>query len=262
MGIRKYLGIYREFIATSFSEATSYRLHFILLILMDLVFYATVLATVSFIYDHVEMIGPWDRARLMFFMSFMLAVDHLHMTFVSESFWVLSHKIKSGELDFDILKPVNSIFNIFFRHIRPSSLCNIFVTTGLLIYYGRQVPLEPWNWIALPILVVLAFLLLSFIEFIVATSMFWVTEGLGINFLRMQMQQLARWPDFVYASLSRKVLTVGLPLLLIGSAPVRFLFDASQWVYMLGMLLAIVVCLWVLSRMWKAGLARYDSASS
>lgn len=260
--IKKYFQVYREFIATSFSEATSYRLHFILLILMDLFFYFSVLATVSFIYDHVESIGPWNRSQLMFFMAFMLVIDHLHMTLVSESFWVLSRKIKTGELDYDILKPINSVFNIFFRHIRPSSLCNTFVTWGLLIYYGRQIPLTPMDWILVPPLVILSFILLFLIEFIIATSMFWVTEGLGINFLRMQMQQLARWPDFVYATLSRKVLTLGLPLLLIGSAPVRFLFDASDWQLMAYLLVAIVLCALLLGVLWKMGLRRYDSASS
>lgn len=262
MGIKHYAQVYRGFVSTSFTEATSFRLNFLLLIIMDLFFYVSVLATVSFIFDHVETIGPWNRTQLMFFMSFMLVIDHLHMTFVSESFWMLSTHLKTGELDFTLLKPVNSIFTIFFRHVRPSSLCNIFVTWGLLIYYGRQVPLTTLDWICLPPLIVLSFTLLCLVEFIIASSMFWVTEGLGINFLRMQIQQLARWPDYIYATLSRKILTIALPVLLIGSAPVHFLFDKSRYWPLGGMIVAILGCLVVLRWIWARGLRRYDSASS
>lgn len=260
--LKRYWAIYREFISTSFTEATSYRLHFFLLILMDLFFYFSVLATVSFIYDHVETIGPWNRPQLMFFMSFMLAIDHLHMTFISESFWILSRKIKTGELDYDLLKPINTVFNVFFRHIRPSSLCNIVVTWSLLIYYGRQIPLSLSDWLLMPLLLLLGFTLLFLIEFIIATSMFWVTEGLGINFLRMQMQQLARWPDYVYGHLARRVLTMAFPVLLIGSAPVRFLYDAHQWPWLVAMIVAILASAWVLKTFWLLGIRRYDSASS
>lgn len=260
--IQHYWNVYKGFISTSFTEAMSYRLHFVLLILMDLFFYFSVLATVSFIYDHVETIGPWSRPQLMFFMSFMLVIDHLHMTLISESFWVLSRDLKTGGLDYIILKPVNSIFNVFFRYIRPASLCNIAVTWGLLIYYGKEVGLSAMAWATLPLLIILSFALLAVIEFIIATLMFWMTEGLGINFLRMQMQQLARWPDYVFSLVARRILTFGFPILVVGSAPVHFLYDFQRWPYLLGMLLSLVVMTGVLSYVWKRGLQRYESASS
>ena len=82
----------------------------------------------------------------------MLAVDHLHMTFVSESFWELSHQIRTGSLDFLLLKPIGTVFHAFLRFIRPASALNIVVTWGLLIYYGQAIELLWWQWILMPIL--------------------------------------------------------------------------------------------------------------
>jgi ABC-2 type transport system permease protein len=61
-----YLRVYREFLATCFAEATSYRAHFVLLILMELVFYATSLASVDMLYLHVERVGVWNRPQFLF----------------------------------------------------------------------------------------------------------------------------------------------------------------------------------------------------
>lgn len=260
--IKHYLSVYYKFIETSFTEASSFRLSFFLIIIMDLFFYFSTLATVSIIFDHVSTIGPWDRDRLLFFISFMLAIDHLHMTVVSEGFWMLSQHIRTGSMDYILLKPVHSIFTVFFRHFRPATILNGFVAWGFLIYYGINLNLPFLSWILLPILVLSGFMLLIVLEFIITSSMFWMVEGLGINFLRMQLQQLSRWPDFIYASLSRKVLTIGIPLLLIGSAPVRFLFDYSQYQYLIGLFIAIIFFWFVLLKIWALALRKYDSASS
>ncbi|MAF79129.1 MAG: hypothetical protein CME60_13285, partial [Halobacteriovoraceae bacterium] len=104
--------------------------------------------------------------------------------------------------------------------------------------------------------------LLVILEFILSTSMFWLTDGLGINFLRMQFQQLARWPNFIYQSLTRKVLSFVIPILLIGSGPVHFLIDHTHYKLLLYMGVAVVVGLFILANLWKIGLRRYDSASS
>ncbi len=260
--IKHYLSVYKMFVSTCFTMASSFRLNFILLIAMDVFFYISALATVSFIYDHVQTIGPWNKDQLLFFISFMLAVDHLHMVLISESFWNLSREVKTGGMDYILLRPLSSIFTTFFRYFRPSSIINIFVVWSFLINYGMNLNFTLTNWLLLPILLIMAFTLLALIEFIISTSMFWLTEGLGINFLRMQMQQLARWPNFIYSSMSRKVLTTALPVLLIGSAPVHFLFDYSQWHLLIYLFIAIIVCSIVLKVIWGIALKSYDSASS
>lgn len=260
--VKHYLSIYKKFLATSFSVQLSFRTSFVLLIVMDIFFYVSTLATVDFVYDHVSTIGPWQKEKLMFFISFMLCVDHLHMTLLSESFWVLARQIRTGELDFILLKPVHSIFSIFFRYIRPSSMTNTIVAWGFLFYYGSKVPLSTVSWILLPLFLILSFMLLAIVEIIISTAMFWMTEGLGINFLRMQIQSLARWPDFVYKVLARRLFTVLMPILLIGSAPVRFLLDLKSWDYVAGMVAAIFVFGFLLFKIWSHALIRYESASS
>ena len=93
--LKSYLTLYRHFILTSAAVEMSFRSSFILIILMDLFFYITTLSTVSFIYEHVAMIGPWDRNQLMFFIAYALMLDNLHMILISENFWEFSYLLRT-----------------------------------------------------------------------------------------------------------------------------------------------------------------------
>lgn len=259
---KKYLSVYRQFINTSFAEATTYRLNFVLLILMDIVFYVTSLMSVSFIFNHVEQIGPWTRAPFMFFISFMLALDQIHMTLVSENFWEFSFRIRQGLLDFDLIRPLSTLFTSFFRFIRAASSLNIIVTSGFLIHYGVEAGVSWHSWALLPVFLVLALVLLVSLEILMSMLMFVTIESWGINFLRMQFQNLSRWPDFVYGYYVRKVFIIAFPILLVGSAPVRFLLDWQDW-QLLPLFFGAIAVLWVLIPiLWRWGLKHYESASS
>lgn len=260
--VQHYLKVYYQFVSTRLAEASSFRLNFFLMVLLDLTFYMVTLSTVDFIYGHVEVIGPWNRNQLMFFISYMLAVDHLHMTFLSESFWVFSTDLKQGNFDFTLLRPISSIFIVFFRYFRPSSFLNIFTVWGVLYYFALKSSLALPSLILLPILVLLSFTLLALIEIIISTGMFWLTEGLGVNFFRMQMQEIGRWPDFIFSGLGKRFFRVAIPVLLIGSPSVRFLLDFKQAHLLIAQLVAIVLLRILLHYVWKTGIKAYDSASS
>jgi ABC-2 type transport system permease protein len=259
----RYWGVYREFLANAFAEASSYRLHFVLLIIMDQLFYFSSLGSVSFIFDHVNVIGPWGRDEFMFFTAFMLAVDHLHMTFISESFWNFSFDLRTGRLDFVLLRPLNTLFSIFFRYIRPATMINFITPWAFLIHFGSAVNLGVGQWVSLPFLVVASLMFLVSVEILISMLMFWTVEAFGINFLRMQLQNIARWPDFVYRGAARRFFTLVIPVLLVGSTPVKALLNPGEEAGGLLWMLLGLILIWAAIRfVWKLGLKSYESASS
>lgn len=260
--LKKYTGIYRGFVNTCFAEATSFRLHFVLLIFMDLFFYLSTLATVDFIFDYVPRIGPWNREQFLFFMSFMLAIDQLHMTFISEGFWSFSFELRTGNLDFHLLRPAGTIFAVFFRHIRPGSMMLIVVPWAFMIYYGLQLELPTLSWALLPVLLLAGLTLLVSFEIFLTMFMFWTIEVYGINFLRIQFQQLSRWPDFAYKPWPRRIFTFILPVLLIGTPPASALMATGPWYHLIYMGIATLVLWGLINRLWHIGLRSYESASS
>jgi len=260
--ITYYARIYKQYLALNIERAMAFRVHFVLLIVLDLFFYSATLLTIDFTFSQVGPLHGWTREHFLFFSSFMLAVDQLHMTFLSESFWIFSQEVRTGALDFTLLRPANPIFVTFFRYIRVGSLCLFFIPSGLLLYFGLNLGLSPLAWVALIPMVLLSLALVVVVEIGLLMSAFWLVDSTGMNFLRLQLQDISRWPDFIYHQMIRRFFTFLIPVLLASSMPVRFLFKQDEWP---GVLIAMVftgVGIFIISRLWKRGLRRYESASS
>lgn len=260
--MKYYLSLYKSFVATSTSVAMSFRTSFFLLIIMDIFFISASLLSVDYIYDHVQQIGGWSKYQLLFFTCFMLVIDQIHMMIFSTNFWVIGDDIKTGQLDYTLLKPSNSLFNCFVRYFRPSAVVTSFVAIGGLVYYGKALELAWHQWTLIPLFMLWGLVLLVIIEIIVSTFMFWLTEGSGINFIRMGLQRVSRYPHFIYGNIARKVFLILVPVLFIGSAPVEFLFNYQSYQLLLGMLLATILLGLLLKKFWTRALNQYESASS
>jgi len=118
------------------------------------------------------------------------------------------------------------------------------------------------QWGCLIAVVILATALLFGIEIALASTMFWLGEGQGVNFVRIELQGMARWPDFVYKLWIRRAFTFFVPILMVGSQSSYFLLHPSDPLP-LGLLLAATVLAWAVAiAIFRAGLRRNESASS
>ncbi|MCY4643307.1 MAG: ABC-2 family transporter protein [Bacteriovoracales bacterium] len=261
--MKQYWLVYKEFFKTSIAEATTYRVNFFLVFFVDIAFYASTFASVDFLFSHIDHIGIWNRDQFMFFIALTLAVDSFDMIFLGRNYWAFSDDLKLGNIDFTLLRPIHSLFVVFFRYVMVSSLCYAIVVWPLLIYFAIKVELSLLSWLLLPPTILLSFTLIGLVQFLISTLMFWTIEGASINFLRMQFVRVGRYPDFVYQKFTRKFFTIAIPILIATSAPAHFLLDPKgQWHQILLLILFILIFGAILLKVWKFGLDRYESASS
>ena len=142
------------------------------------------------------------------------------------------------------------------------SFFNIFVPWGFLIYFGLKLDFSLSSWVSLPFMVLLAMAFLTTLEILLMMAIFVTLESYGINFLRLQLQTMARWPDFVFKFYARKFFTIILPVLLVGSNPVKFLFSPDRLYLIFPILISWLVIVGCIRYFWRLGLRTYDSASS
>ena len=262
MSLKKYWSVYKDFFSTSYSVTTSFRTSFVLIVLLDVFFYLSVIYSIELMFNHIDFIAGWNKNQFLFFVSYVLALDQFHMVFVSPNFWDLSEKIRTGNFDFTLVRPLHSLFNSFFRQVRVSSFVNFPMVVYFLYQYGTGAQLSLISWLLLPFMLVLSFTLLVILEFIISCLMFWTTEGNGINFLRMQLQTLARWPEYLFNPAIRLTFTLFLPFLVIGTTPVEILINPDKW-YLVFRILSLIILFWfILLWLWNKALIKYNSASS
>ena len=258
---KNYFAVYRSFINNSASSAMSFRLNFFLFILIDLSFLMVTLGTTDFIFNHISSIGNWNRDQMLFFITFVILVDWAHMFFLSENFWELSILIRTGQVDFIILRPLSPLFTLFFRHVRFACIFNCIPILSVLFYFGSRLHLALWQWPLVFFLAFLSLILMGLIEITTAMAIFWIQEGMGINFLRIQMQNISRWPDFIYKSFWRKIFIFFVPLLLIGSAPIDIIYN-KNYKALLPMIAAIIILSFFVQFILARALRQYESSSS
>ncbi|MDE0092123.1 MAG: ABC-2 family transporter protein, partial [Oligoflexia bacterium] len=255
-----YWAIYKEFFKTSLSEDLSFRANFTLQSLMNTSFIGVYFFTSVFIFNHVEQIGLWNREQFLFFLSFALFIDQIHYLVFSFNFWIFSDEVRLGSFDFTLLKPYPSLFITFFKRLAIPGVFTTIIAFFMLVYFGLKVDLNIWMWLSLPFCLILSLALLLSIEVLISVFNFFTIEGIGINQARLQVQQLCRWPDFIYKNPARLWL---IPFLAITSIPVRYLLDFNYWTWLI-ILLGGVCLFWfvIIFFLWPKALSFYESASS
>ncbi len=257
--MNKYFSIYKEYFKTSLSEVISFRLNFSLQVIMNICFLGTFFFTASFIFNYIEYIGFWNKIEFFFFLSFLFMLDQIHYVAFSHNFWQFSEDVRLGNFDFHLLKPVSSLFIVFTRELAISGLVTIVFSFILFVYFGWKIDLTILSWLSLPLCLFVSLFLLLGIEVLISIFNFITIEGAGINQTRIQLQQLCRWPDFIYKNPVRLFM---IPALAITSFPVRFLLDNSYWSWFAFMIIGTLI-LWIfIYWLWLKSIKLYESSSS
>ena len=257
--VSKYFFLYREFFKTSLSRELSFRSNFLIQSVMNLSFIGMYFFTSLFIFNHIEHIGLWNKTEFLFFLSFVFAVDQTHYLFFSLNFWEFSGDVRLGNLDFRLLKPFHTLFTVLLRNIAVPGLFTVCVSYLMLIYFGIHADLSALLWLSLPFCLLLSLFFLLGIEVLISLLNFFTVDGVGINQLRLQVQHLCRWPDFIYRNPGRLFL---IPFLVITSVPVRWILDVSYWSFLLMMFCGLVLIWSVIFFLWPKALTFYESPSS
>lgn len=260
--VKRYLDVYRNYWAQQLAVAASFRVNFVLMFILDLLFYAGTLLTIDIIFRYSGHIGDWNREQFMLFAAFFLAIDNGHMTFVAQGFWVFATNIRTGQLDHYLVKPVHPLFSCFMQHCRPSVLLSAIIPWGAIYYYALECQLSLLSMAMIPLLWLAALILMVTVEIAISMLNFITIEGSGINFVRMQLQAVGEWPDFIYSLPSRLLFTFLVPVLIVVSFPVTFLLDNSRLDMLFGLIIANIVFFWLMIKAWNWGSRRYQSASS
>lgn len=261
--LSKYWGLYKAFFRASFIADLEFRANFIVRILTDIFWYAAQIITFEVLFLHTNRIGEWNIHQTRVFLGILFVVDAIYMIIFSDNLDRLSEKVRKGDLDLLLAKPVNSQFMVSLQRVSTAMLGNLLIAVGWLTYSLYQLPDFSWVrllWltILLPTGVCVGYVLRF--SFAAVAVIFAKSENL--QFIWYQLYKLGTRPDSIYFPWLKTVLMTIMPIAMIASVPARVVLNPQDSWFVLWAAVLSPLLIFLSSRFWNYCLKYYSSASS
>jgi len=221
--------------------------------------------------DSIGQDTGWTRYPFFVFLGTVMVVNSLMQTFFLPNLREFSELIRKGNLDFALLKPIDTQFLITFQRVDWSSLANFFLGLCVIGYSLLKMDYTPSvvQFLIFPFYLVIGVSIYYSSILMMSCSSIWLGRNQSLDQLWFYITTFSRYPMEIYqGSLGtpvRLIFTTVLPVLLVVNVPARVLAKPLSWDQLPLAVYAFFVAIAGLffSRMlFKFALDRYRSASS
>lgn len=253
--------LFKTLVSQSLQEALSYRATSLIVVLFGFLFFSIEIITGLIYFEYSNVIAGWNQNDYLLLISSASLITYLYHTFFIVSHENLPEVILEGELDYTLLRPVNSFFYYAFNRIDFPSMINVFIALGVQIYILSSYSLSFLNIVVFFVLILLATWLLFLINQTFIMTAFWKDRGGKFLAIPEYLSDLSSRPAPIYPRIIRYLLSWALPLLMAFNAPVLVIKGEYQWLEMGWYICFTIGFTFLTMFIWKKGLRKYQSAS-
>ncbi len=231
------------------------------------------------IFNYTSQIGAggpegaaWDKFQFFVFIATSMLINSIVQLLFMTNADEFSELIRTGGLDFALLKPIDTQFLISLRRIEWASLANVAVAVALMSYALPRVEgftLTVWQVVLYPVYVVAGIGILYSLTIVLAAASVWLGRNTSIYDFWFYITTFSRYPMEIYSGpiggWLRLVFTFVLPILIVVNVPARMLAKPLEREYawlaafaILATVISLAASRWVFQR----ALLSYRSASS
>lgn len=262
--MNRYFRLYYSFFRNCLIREMMFRGNFVIRVLTEIVWLGLYVVFVEVLFSHINLLAGWTKYEMLL----LFGTSHVISQTFEGLFFVncieLPESIRTGNLDFFLIKPINAQFLISTRFIDLGAIANIFIGFILVGYSWMHLSyaLNIQNILIYLVLILNGMLIYYAIMFILMTISFWTIRGEGMISVYYQSTNFARQPAEIYRGVLKIILTFVFPMLVVVNFPVKAIIHAlSGWLIVYG-LIAGLVLLYASHRFWSFAVKDYRSASS
>ena len=231
---RRYLTILCRFWKNSLIRELSFRANFVINVSSELGWIVLVLIFLKIIFTNTANVSGWNEYQYLFLAGTHMIITSIFEALFFDNCWRFSELVRSGNLDFILLKPANTQFLVSVERINFSAFANLPVGIGVCIYaahmQGDGVTLAQLGLFAW--LIVAGIIILYALLFMFAMTSVWLIRQTGMEQLWFYTTSVARYPAEIYRKFLGGVvwyaLVFVLPVLLVVNLSTGATFWA-QW---------------------------------
>ncbi len=259
----KALKLLSLFWSTALAAEMEYRSNFFMSLLSSVGGLAGTLFSMSLFYRSGGNLGGWSWQQALLVTGFFTLQAGLARTLLNPNLSRIVEHVRSGTLDFVLLKPIDSQFWLSTRRFSPWGLPDVLFGIGLLGYAAQNLELSLVPCLLALVPVAASLIILYSIWFTVASTTIWYVKIHNVTDVLQAWLDAGRFPiDAFPPGVFRVIFTFVVPVAFLTTVPARAMLGrAEPRFFAYACLLALA--LFVFSRgFWRFALRFYTSASS
>jgi ABC-2 type transport system permease protein len=270
-----YRRVWVTFFTNALIREMTFRGNFVINLVTRAFWFVAQITLFEIIYRNVDSINNWSREEYFAFMATGMLINAIVEAFFMPNCANFSELIRTGNLDFALLKPIDTQFLISCEKMELAMVNQTLLASSLLIYslivIGQPIGVTQVAIYLLFIVVGVAFFYSLMI--ILASTSIWLGRNQGLYDFWFYITVFARYPRSIYNGVDSSRIEMGevvqsaftwvVPILLVVTVPAQLIAKSlSDWTFPMIGLTASAVGLVVSRLVFNWSLRSYRSASS
>ncbi len=263
--IRKNMRVLRELFYLRFHGIAVFRLDFFAPFFVDGSLFLIQLLAFGVVYSNVETIGSWGKGEMILYIGTFSLLNAVNMTIYFFGTNAIPQKIRSGELDLYLSKPVSPLFRLTFENISPGSIPLILMSICIIAFGVSKLErgLTLAGLASYLFWIVLMEILYYEMEILIRSVSLYVVSMARVEQLEEAGIDLCmKLPGIALRGVYKVIFYLILPYGIMATLPVQSMvgeMTLQRAVYGIGVVVLFTV---ITCAMWTRGLKHYNSASS
>ena len=258
----KNLKIYKSMIHISFKSMSMYRTTTFLVLIFGIIFTFIDVITTLIFFQYTDHLAGYSFFEVLLIIGIYDSVQNLYQIFFINAHEDLSDKVIEGELDYDLLRPINTNFYINYRTIDIPSIFNLIVSIIIIIYSTLHINLSYLDYISVILILIVGTILYSYINQLIVNLCFWIEKPGILLGVPEYLFDLVSRPSGIYPKYISFVLTFIIPMFLITNSSVYAIKnDYPYTIIFFILLIYIILFKLIINYQWRKGILKYNSTN-
>lgn len=259
----RYLKLYGSFIRICLVREMEARGNFVAGFLVIFCFPFLPLLLVGALYSRTSSIGGWTLYQYLVLIGTFHLIAGPVLAMFFRNIFEMPEYIRKGQLDFYLLKPINSQFMITTRYINFTELSNLLPGTLMIIFglSNLHLTIEWWQWLLYPVFIACGVIICYSLWFMMVIPCIWVVK-LDLAEFFFNLFDTGRYHPNMFGGVVKLIMVYIVPFGIVAATPADLLLGQLGWEAAIWAIVAAGGLLFASARFWGYALTRYHGASS
>jgi len=260
--MKRFFKIYMTFTSQYIKRLVHYRLDFAIGVLSFVFVQFSGILLITLVFQQIPDLNGYTFEQMVFFYGFFQlprGLDHL----ITDNIWLIPNKIRKGDLDRHLLRPIDPLFQIIAERFQHEALGELIVGGLLIAITFPSLGITP----TLPmiglivVLILIGSLIYTSLKLLTASISFWTMNSMQVMVTVYNISDFAKYPITIFPTLIQTMITYVVPFAFVSFFPASVLLNQANGLSILFQ--STVACmitgscaLWV----WNKGLRGYESS--